>query len=372
MEKTVHKPEERMNIRKMAALLTAAMLCIVLLGCAAEPADNGGVQPGETVSVTPAPAPTPAPKEGLEAVFDKAEISIALVSNGDEAASSLFFEAATREAESMGLTVTANAAGSEFDAAVKKAAESADMLVAFMPEDGDASVLSGLGIPVAVFTAGDGSVPQGISHISYDPAKELDMALNAALSYPPHDAPVRLILMFESEDSAAHASYQELYDQGMIFPKEKYIAADSESSAGDWLTGKLEDYVEGMLDAVFAENPALAAAAGEALAALSRTDMEVFCPGLTPDIVARMQEYPDVFAQAVGRNDALAGMLCVRAALNMLKGGGAVMQAFEPMVADAVNIGADAVASLQAMDLESAALFNESWMDELRAYYSAE
>jgi hypothetical protein len=360
-----------MNIKKMAALLTAVMLCIMLLGCSAEPAGNDSALPGESASVTPAPAPTPAPKEGLEAVFDKAEINIAVVSSGDEAASSLFFEAAKREAESMGLTVTTNAAGSDFDAAVKKAAGSADMLVAFMPEEGSASALSGLGVPVAVFTAGGGSVPQGISHISYDPAKELDMAFNAALSYPPHDAPVRLILMFESEDSAAHAAYQALYDKGMIFPKEKYLAADSESGAGDWLTGKLDDYVEGMLDAVFAESPAMAAAAGDALAALSRTDMEVFCPGNTPDIVARMQKHPDVFAQAIGRNDALAGMLCVRAAMGMLKGGSAVTQTFEPMVIDAVNIGADSVASLEAMDPEAAALFNESWMDELRAYYSA-
>ena len=52
-----------------------------------------------------------------------------------------------------------------------------------------------------------------------------------------------------------------------------------------------------------------------------------------------------MFAQAIGRNDALAGMLCVRAAVGMLKGGEAVTQAYEPMVVDAVNIGADAVAS---------------------------
>ena len=67
-----------MNTRKMAALLTAAMLCILLLGCCAAPAANSSAQPEGTVSVTPAPTPTP--KEGLEAVFDKAEISIALVS----------------------------------------------------------------------------------------------------------------------------------------------------------------------------------------------------------------------------------------------------------------------------------------------------
>jgi hypothetical protein len=372
MKKTVYKPEERMNIRKTVALLTAAMLCIVMVGCSAQPAANDGSSAGEPASVTPAPTPTPAPKEGLEAVFDKAEINVAMVSNGDEAASSLFFEAAKREAEGMGLTVTTNAAGSGFDAAVKKAAESADILVAFMPEKGSASALSGLSIPVAVFTVGDASgAPQEISYLSYDSSKELDLAFNAALVYPPHDAPVRLMLMFESADSGTHAAYQALYDQGMIFPKETYIAAEAEGGAGEWLTGKLDSYVEGMMDAVFAEDPALAVSAGDALATLTRTDMEVFCPGITPDIVSRMQSSPDVFAQGIGRNDALAGMLCVRAALGMLKGGAAVSKTFEPTIIDAANIGDDAVASMEAMDADSAALYNESWMDELRAYYSA-
>jgi hypothetical protein len=156
----------------------------------------------------------------------------------------------------------------------------------------------------------------------------------------------------------------------MIFPKETYIAAEAEGGAGEWLTGKLDSYVEGMMDAVFAEDPALAVSAGDALATLTRTDMEVFCPGITPDIVSRMQSSPDVFAQGIGRNDALAGMLCVRAALGMLKGGAAVSKTFEPTIIDAANIGDDAVASMEAMDADSAALYNESWMDELRAYYA--
>ena len=62
----------------------------------------------------------------------------------------------------------------------------------------------------------------------------------------------------------------------MIFPKES-VAADSESSVGDWLTGKLEDYVEGMLDAVFTENRRwrpLRATRWQR----SRTDMECSAP----------------------------------------------------------------------------------------------
>lgn len=359
-----------MKIKKTAALLTAAMLCIVMVGCSAQPAANESAPAGQ--SAASAPAPTPTPKVGLEAVFDKAEINIAVVSNGDEATSELFFEAATREAQSMGLKVTTEAAGSGFDSAVAKAAETADMLVAFMPEEGSAGALSGLGIPAAVFTMGEADMPQEISHLSYDQSKELDAAFSAALTYPPHDTPVRLILMFESGDSAAHEAYKALYDKGMIFPKETYLAADSETEAGEWLTGKMDSFVEGMLDAVFAEDPALAIKAYDVLKALGRTDMEVFCPGITPDVVSRMQENPEVFAQGIGRNDALAGMLCVRAALGMLKGGEAVTQAFEPAVINAADIGADAVASLEGLDTEKAALYNESWMDELRAYYGAD
>ena len=359
-----------MKIKRTATLLMAAMLCIVMVGCSAKTTATEGSSSAQQAA-SAAPSSTPVPKEGLEVVFDKAEIYLAVISNGDDAASSLFFEAAKREAESMGLTVTTDAAGSGFDAAVAKAAETADALVAFMPEGGSSSALSGLSIPAAVFTVNGSDMPQEISHLSYDPAKELDTAFNAALVYPPHDTPVRLILMFESADSEAHTAYKTLYDKGMIFPKETYTASDSDKKAGEWLTSKMDNYVEGMLDAVFAEDAALAVSAFDSLEALNRTDMEVFCPGITPDVISRMQKNPEVFAQGIGRNDALAGMLCVRAALGKLKGGEAVSQASEPVIINATDIGDDAVASLEGLDAEKAALYNESWMDELRTYYGA-
>ena len=357
-----------MNAKKIAALLMAALMCIVLVGCSAEPAAN---EAPSAAGPTDAPTPSPTPKVGIEAVFDK-QITLAVVSNGDEAASSLFFDAAVREAESMGVTVTTNAAGDGFDAAVAEAARSADAVVAFLP-----NTVQGYGAlespdkPAVVYEMGKGSAPQSMSHLYYQADDELNMAFDAALFYPPHETPVRLILMFESGDSPAYAAYQELYDQGRIFPKEIYIASEADKDAGEWLTGVLDDYVEGMLDAVFAEDAAMAKSAYDALAALQRTDMEVFCPGITNDVATRMQQGPDVFAQGIGRNDALAGMLSVRAALQMLKGGEAVTLAFEPAVINAADFGDDALAALEVADSEKAALYNADWMDELRAYYGA-
>ena len=97
--------------------------------------------------------------------------------------------------------------------------------------------------------------------------------------------------------------------------------------------------------------------------------MEVFCPGVTDAVLTRMQQGPDVFAQGIGRNDALAGMLSVRAALQLLKGGEPVTQAFEPAVLNAADLGDDPVVALEAVDGEKAALLDADWMDELRTYY---
>lgn len=346
-----------MNKKKLAALLMAALICVMMTGCAVDTAAN------EAPSDEATAAPTEAPKTGIEAVFGK-PVTLAIVSNGDDASSALFFEAAAWEAQSMGVTVTIKAAGGAFDAAVNEAAQTADAVVAFLPEPvANYSALGALDIPATVFEAQKGDVPSSLSHLFYEPDGELDLAFHAALTYPPHETPVRLILLFESADSPAYAAYQELFDEGKIFPKEVYIASDIKTPVGEWLTGKLDGYVAGMLDAVFAENAALAVSACDALAALDRTDMEVFCPGVTADVIARMQSNPKVFAQAVGRHDALAGVLSVRAALKMLYGEQAVTQAFEPMLINAADMGGDATGS------EIATQFHADWMDTLRSFY---
>ena len=137
------------------------------------------------------------------------------------------------------------------------------------------------------------------SVITYDDTQEIDMALDAVLTYPPHDAPVRLFALFTSEDSAASVRYEELTAEGKIMQKRTWYAAEAvgepedeepteepEESAqstespqiqdGDmskatllaqeWVAERLESYYAGMVDAIFAETEELAVAAANGIA----------------------------------------------------------------------------------------------------------
>ncbi len=351
-----------MGIKKPAFFLAAAMLCLLLLGCAAARQEQ-----------TAAEIPTPEPKEGIEAVFG-GQVTLAVISNAGEAASALFFNGAQREAESLGIKLTTTAAEDGFDSRVTAAVkDGADAIIAYLPEKaagyGALQSAAEKGIPVCVFEMQKGDVPAGISHLFYEAGSEADIAMGAALTYPPHDAPVRLILMFESKQSAAYKAYQKLYDEGKIFPKEVYIASeDSAKAPGEWLSSKLGSYEEGMLDGVFAENANLAAGAFDALEELKWPNMELLSAGLTPETLARMEKAPEIFAQAAGANAPLAGVLSVRAALNMLKGGESVTLALEPTLANARDLGQDG-ANVLAGTGEQAALYKADWMDALREDY---
>ena len=362
-----------MSIRRIVALLLAIIMMAALAGCAKEPvAESTATAAPPTVIATP----TPEPKVGIEAVFDKKKITVAVISNGDQDSSTMFFEGVQKEGQSLGVIITTQAAKNNFNDAVSDAVQNgADAIIACLIESQtDYSALNAavvLGIPVSVYEMQEGKAPEGMSYLYYQPDGELDMSFEAALVYPPHDAPVRLILMLESVESDGYMAYQALYEQGMIFPKETYIAADSELEAGEWLTEKLDSYVEGMLDAVYAENLEMAISAYDVLAALGRTDMEVFCPGVTQAVIQRMQSNPEVFAQAVGQNDALAGVLSLRLSLQMLKGAEIQTLSFEPALINAVDFRDDAAAAMAAMDVEKSELFESDWMDMLREYYSS-
>jgi cytidyltransferase-like protein len=115
-------------------------------------------------------------------------------------------------------------------------AESAGVDVVFLPEPADMAAIESAAadLPVTVYGIEKASVGDSVSQIYYSPGNETDMALGAALAYPPHDTPVRLILMFESADSASYAAYQKLCDEGKVFPKEVYVASEAGgTAAGD-------------------------------------------------------------------------------------------------------------------------------------------
>jgi ABC-type sugar transport system substrate-binding protein len=343
------------NAKVLTALLTAAVLCIP--GCAGRVAV---LEPGE--SLAPTQQPTPEPK-GVEAVFGK-EITITLIS-GAAGDAELFAEGAKAEAESMGITMKTSASETIGDAVSSEA----DGIIAYMPRQEDYAAIESAAAdkPAVVYGTEKAAVGESVSQVYYLPGNETDIAMEAALNYPPHDTPVRLVLMFESADSASYAAYQKLTDEGKIFPKEVYIASDGGAAPDGWLTDKLQGYVEGMLDGVYADNARLALGALDALEALGRTDMEVFCPGVTPEAVKRMEKNPEVFAQAVGANEYLAGALSVRAALKAIKGEGGSVIELLPSVINASRLADNA--ALMEMGGEQASLLNEPWMDTLRSYY---
>lgn len=126
-----------------------------------------------------------------------------------------------------------------------------------------------------------------------------------------------------------------------------------------------------MLDGIYAEDTSLALNALDAIEALNRTDMEVFCPGVTSLTVERMEKNPDVFAQSAGANLYLAGVLSVRAALKGLKGEGSVTLELQPVVVNASDLGKNGVQALIDLYGETAETWNESWMESLREYYGA-
>lgn len=349
-------------MKKTIALLIIVFMLAALCACSAN-------QPALS-SASPPTQPTPA--SGVASVFGK-EVKIAVISNGDEAASSLFFAGAKGEAESMGIQIETVAAGKDFDAAVDKSSgEGANAIIAYLPNKAEsyAALESAAqkGISISIFEMQKGSAPETISQTYYNPEKETDMALEAAMAYPPHDPPVRLIALFETKDGKTATAYQALVDAGKIFPKETYLAAGNDKQPKAWMDDKLTHYYAGMMDAVFAEDSKLAAAALDSLDAGKRDDMEVFSIGLSEEVLKRMQSEPEVYVQVVGANSAYAGKLNVRIALDMLKGHAPAKEELAPSLISAADLKdkeiLTALGDLVSADL--AGKYNETWMDELR------
>ena len=364
-----------MSKKILTVFIAAAMIGMIFTGCIQENNTPPVAEEIVTATAQPTIAPTPVPKVGLDAVFGKEEITIAVISNADETGSELFFYGAQKEAQSLGVNLKTITAENRFDTAVSETAQDgADAIIALLahPPESYRSLIaaSNSGLPICVFDMQKSTVPADFSQVYYNPVGEDALALNAALVYPPHDSPVRLILMFESRETQAYATFETLYAEGKIFPKEIYIAAEDEDAAPDaWLEKRLENYVEGMLDGVFAENAGLAISAVDALETLARTDMEVFGIDLTPEIFSRMGGNPDVFVQTVGPNTVLAGLLCVRASLIAMADGSYSTMELVPSLISAADLS-DTYDTLADTNDSLSTLYNEDWMDSLREYYN--
>ncbi|MHB1315692.1 MAG: substrate-binding domain-containing protein [Christensenellales bacterium] len=362
-------------MRKVIGIFLSLLLALSIFGCSAYTAPTEG----QKTSASPSAQPTPEPV-GIERVFGKKELIAAVVSNGSEEESRLFFDAAAAEGSALGVTVQTKAAGKDFTAAVKNAVQGADCLIVYLPHGlAEGSAFEGLQIPVCVFRKDEAPAPKDASVITYDGAEEVELSLEAVLNYPPHDTPVRLFGLFTSKNSEASTAYDQLISEGKVMSKRTWYAeggteaaqtaqpASAAERAKQWVTERLNGYFPGMVDAIYAETEELAVAALDALEEAGRDDMEVITVGVSGQTLSRMKANPSVFVQTIGCNDALAGYKCIRISLGMVKGGGVASETLKPVVINAPT-GETSFADylVQGADIG----YEQDYMAQLREYYA--
>lgn len=178
-----------------------------------------------------------------------------------------------------------------------------------------------------VFAAEGQPLSSDLPQLRYDATGSAKLALENALNYPPHLAPVRLIGLFSSQASPACLLWSETKAAGTVFAKEEFFADTSEVALADWLADIFSRYYPGMLDAVYAETGALATAAADALAGLGRDDLEVFSAGTDADAADKLSP---ILVCVVGINQADAGARCFAQAQKLLAGESAESGTLQP------------------------------------------
>ena len=286
---------------RMKRLLSIVMILLLLPLCAcsegfsAIPAQS--LAPGQTAS--PAPA----------LVHDKPQI-IAVFGAEDAPA---FVSGLLDAAKSSGATVEQVKGGI---AAMESYAPQGDTVgIAYL--SGREQLLPSVGFPVYAFAANGQSVSGGIPYLGYDGAGEAKLALDEAIAYPPHLAPVRIIGLFTSQTSPPYTLWSEQKTAAQVFAKEEFFVDASETVLADWLNEALTRYYPGMLDAIYAETGELAIAAADVLASLGRSDVEVFSAGSDANVLSKLSP---ILVYSVGANLADAGAKCVTEAEKLFSG----------------------------------------------------
>lgn len=170
--------------------------------------------------------------------------------------------------------------------------------------------------PLYAFAAEGQSVSGGTAYLGFDDAQAEEIALQEALRYPPHLAPVRMLGLFTSQSSTAYALWSGAKSMGQVFAKNEFFEDAAEVALADWLNDACAAYFPGMLDAIFAETGALAVSAAEVLASLGRDDIEVFCAGDDEAI----EKLSPILLCVVGANQLNAGARCYTEAAKLLSG----------------------------------------------------
>jgi len=252
------------------------------------------------------------------------------------------------------LAVFGAEASSAFQQGLSKAAETGKYPVVF--ESGGVDALSGYrpkepcvaivylsgaeatvpqaAIPVFVFAAEGQYVDAQVPHLSYVDTYAAETALDLAVTYSPHETPVRLIGLFSSEQSRAYTVWLKAADSGRVFSKAELFQIESIPeetpipkkyppsptpipTLEERMTKLLSRFYPGMIDGIYAETGELAVTAAGVLASLGRNDMEVFAASTSSNAESLLSP---LFVACVGLNAEEAGGLSYSAASTLLGG----------------------------------------------------
>ena len=287
------------RMKRFFVCMLVFFIVLSLIACANVPA-AAPAQSRAPASVA-TPAPTPAP--------DQPRV-IAVFGAEDAAA---FLAGVTEAAKDSGIAIEPVSGGLSALATYEPAGET----VALVYLSGATATLPRTSVPVFVYAAEGQPVASDLPQLRYDATGAPELALENALNYPPHLAPVRLIGLFSSQTSPAYLLWSEATAAGKVFAKEAFFADTSEVALADWLGDVFSRYYPGMLDAVYAETGAFAAAAADVLAGLGRDDLEVFSAGTDAEAADKLSP---ILVCSVGPNHADAGARCFAEAQKLLAG----------------------------------------------------
>ena len=257
--------------------------------------------PAPTSVITPTPTPIPETKKSVIAVF-----------GADEAPA--FLEGVRKACEESGSGIEVLPVSGGVSLLTKYSAAEADAAIVYLTS---ADQLPKASIPMFVFAEEGQNISAEIPHLTYSGDTAPQLALDYALSYPPHLAPVRMIGLFTSQSSPAYALWTSEEASGKVFAKEAFFQDTSEVSLAEWIGSTLPLYYPGMLDGIYAETGALAVFAADALAGLGRDDVEVFSAGTDAHAAEKLSS---ILVCAIGVNLKDAGTRCYSEAAKLLSG----------------------------------------------------
>lgn len=136
--------------------------------------------------------------------------------------------------------------------------------------------------------------------IEEDPAQNVRLAWEALFTYTAHEAPVRVLALLTNEGSPGDVLFQNMLQEGKLMNRGAFYS-DSGEGPKAWVAEALLGVPVGLLDSIYAETPALAMAAYEALREAGRNDsVEVISAGITEEVIFAMQEDHFAMGAAAG------------------------------------------------------------------------